>query len=57
MQSDFEARVEAELNEMIEKTVLGSEQQAVEARRVIREMQGSIFTGGRKSTWDEMNER
>ena len=56
MQSDFEARVEAELNEMIEKTVLGSEQQAVEAMKVILEMQGSIFTGGRKFTRDEMSE-
>ena len=33
------------------------EQQAAEAVRVMRELQGSIFTGGRKFTRDEMNER
>ena len=33
------------------------EQQAAEAMRVMRELQGSIFTGGRKFTRDEMNER
>ena len=33
------------------------EQQAAEAMRVIRELQGGIFTGGRKFTRDEMNER
>ena len=33
------------------------EQQAAEAMRVIRELQSSIFTGGRKFTRDEMNER
>ena len=35
----------------------GREQQAAEAMRVIRELQGSIFTGGRKFTRDQMNER
>ena len=33
------------------------EQQAAEAMRVIRELQGGIFTGGRKFTRGEMNER
>ncbi len=33
------------------------DQQAAEAMRVIRELQGSLFTGGRKFTRDEMNER
>lgn len=33
------------------------EQQVAEAMRVMRELQGSIFTGGRKFTRDEMNER
>ena len=33
------------------------EQQAAEAMRVIRELQGGVFTGGRKFTRDEMNER
>ena len=56
MQSDFETKVEAAFNEMIEKAVLGREQQAIEAMKVIREMQGSIFTGGRKFTRDEMSE-
>ncbi len=33
------------------------EQQAAEAMSVMRELQGGIFTGGRKFTRDEMNER
>ena len=33
------------------------EQQASEAWRVIRELQGSLRTGGRKFSRDEMNER
>ena len=33
------------------------EQQAAEAMRVMRELRGSISTGGRKFTRDEMNER
>lgn len=33
------------------------EQQAAEALRVMRELQGTLFTGGRKFTRDEMNER
>ena len=57
MQSDFEAKVEAEFNRMIERAVNGREQQAAEAMRVMGELQGSIFTGGRKLTRDEMNER
>ena len=57
MQSDFEAKVEAAFNEMIEKTACGREQQAAEAMRVMRELQGRMFTGGRKFTRDEMNER
>ena len=36
---------------------VGRKQQAAEAMKVIRELQGSIFTGGRKFTRDEMNER
>ncbi len=35
----------------------GREQQAAAAMRVVRELQGSIFTSGRKFTRDEMNER
>lgn len=33
------------------------EQRAVEAMRVIHELQSTISTGGRKFTRDEMNER
>ena len=33
------------------------EQRATEAMRVIRELQGSITTGGRRFSRDEMNER
>ena len=33
------------------------EQQVAEATRAIREFQRGIFTGGRKFTRDEMNER
>ena len=33
------------------------EQRAADAMRVIRELQGSITTGGRRFTRDEMNER
>lgn len=33
------------------------ENQAAEAMKVMRELQGSIFTGGRKFTREEMNER
>ena len=36
---------------------VGREQQAAKAMKVIRELQGSIFTRGRKFTRDEMNER
>ena len=39
------------------KNYVRREQQAAEAVRVMRELQGSIFTGGRKFTRDEMNER
>ena len=57
MQSDFEAKVEAAFNEMIEKAACGREQQAAEAMKVMRELQGRMFTRGRKFTRDEMNER
>ena len=33
------------------------EQRAAEAMRVVRELQGTITTGGRRFTRDEMNER
>ena len=33
------------------------ENQAAEAMKVIRDLQGNIFTGGRKFTREEMNER
>ena len=56
MQSDFEARVEAEFNRMIERAVSGRDQQAAEAMRVMRELQGKLRVG-RKLTRDEMNER
>ena len=36
---------------------VGREQQAAKAMKVIRELQDSIFTRGRKFTRDEMNER
>ncbi len=39
------------------KRYVRREQQAAEAMRVMRELQGSISTGGRKFTRDEMNER
>ena len=57
IQSDFEAKVESAFNEMIEKAVHGSEQQAAQAMRTIHELQGQLLTGGRKFTRDEMNER
>ena len=56
MQSDFEAKVEAEFNRMIERAVSGREQQAAEAMSVMRELQGKLRVG-RKLTRDEMNER
>ena len=39
------------------KNYVRREQQAAEAMRVMRELQGSISTGGRKFTREEMNER
>ena len=39
------------------KRYVRREQQAAEAMRVMRELQGTISTGGRKFTRDEMNER
>ena len=57
IQSDFEAKVESAFNEMIEKAVCGREQEVAQAMRTIHELQGHIFTGGRKFTRDEMNER
>ena len=39
------------------KRYVRREQQAAEAMRVMRELQRSISTGGRKFTRDEMNER
>ena len=57
IQSDFEAKVETTFNEMIDKAVGGREQQAARAMRTIRELQGKLFTGGRKFTREEMNER
>ena len=56
MQTDFEARVEAEFNRMIERAVSGREQQAAEAMRVMGELQGKLRVG-HKLTRDEMNER
>ena len=56
MQSDFEAKVEAAFNQMIERAVSGRDQQAAEAMRVMRELQGNLRVG-RKLTRDEMNER
>ena len=56
-------RAEAEqttLNEKFQlwlKNYVHSEEHATEAMRVIRELQGSIFTGGRKFTREEINER
>ena len=47
------------LNEQFQlwlKNYVRGEQQAAEAMRAIRELQGSIFTKGRKFTRDEMNE-
>ena len=57
MQPDFEAKVKSAFNEMVEKALRGREQQAARAMRTIRELQGQLFTGGRKFTRDEMNER
>ncbi len=56
IQSDFEARVEAEFNKMIDKAVFGRKQQAAEAMRTIRKLQGKLRVG-RKLTREEMNER
>lgn len=39
------------------KNYVGREQQAARAMQTIRELQGQLFTGGRKFTRDEMNER
>ena len=39
------------------KNYVRREQQAAEAMRVMRELRGSISTGGRKFTREEMNER
>jgi len=39
------------------KNYVRREHRAAEAMRVIRELQGSITTGGRKFSRDEMNER
>ena len=56
MQSDFEAIVERAFDQMIERAIIGREQQAAEAMRVMRELQGTLRVG-RKLTRDEMNER
>ena len=48
------------LNEQFQlwlKNYVCGEQQAAEAMRVIRELQSSIFTNGRKFPREEMNER
>ena len=48
------------LNEQFQlwlKSYVRGEQQAAEAMRVIRELQSSIFTNGRKFSREEMNER
>ena len=48
------------LNEQFQlglKNYVRSEQQAAEAMRVVRELQSSILTNGRKFSRDEMNER
>ena len=39
------------------KHYVGRKQQAARAMRTIRELQSKLFTGGRKFTRDEMNER
>ena len=39
------------------KHYVGRKQQAARAMRTIRELQGKLFTGGRKFTRAEMNER
>ena len=39
------------------KNYVRGEQQAAEAMRVIRELQSSVFTNGRKFSREEMNER
>ena len=36
---------------------VGRQRQAEKAMRVIRELQGEFYTGGRKFTREEMNER
>ena len=56
MQSDFEAKVEAEFNRMIERAVCGHELQAAQAMRTVRALQGKLRVG-RKLTREEMNER
>ena len=51
---------ETTLNEQFQfwlKNSVRNKQQAAEAMRVIRELQGSIFTNGRKFSRDEINER
>jgi hypothetical protein len=48
------------LNEQFQlwlKNYVRNEQQAAEAMRVIRELQGGIFTNGRNFSRDDMNER
>ena len=39
------------------RNYVGREQQVARAMRTIRELQGTLFIGGRKFTRDEMNER
>ena len=57
MQSEFAALLETAFNGMINNAMHEREQRAAEAMSVIRELQGRIFTGGRKFSRDEMNER
>ena len=57
IQSDFEALMEKAFNEMIHNAITEPEQSANEPMSVIRDLQGRIFTGGRKFSRDEMNER
>jgi type III restriction enzyme len=51
IESDFEARVEAEFDRMIEEALEGN------GLTMIGELRGQVRTGGRKFTRDEMNER
>ena len=51
------AQFQVWLKDYVQRNADQRENRAAEAMKVIRDLQGSIFTGGRKFTREEMNER